>query len=763
MTHQQKPIALFTDLNDEAASEVSQRARTCGQTRLRATKEYRWSPSPIDIHGEESESRELLVTGQKQFLHVCILGLPCITGRAAHSRRGGIGFGRAPRLLSSSKIYCIKLPDRPHPPDHVDVLTMDGGSGVARAAAVARRQQRAQAPPLALRRRVPQHGVSVVIVRRPPTHHVHRPLTHKRNVTRISFCFSNNSEVTYVISRENTTEKMLPRVIQHRYEELSSRHLVGALDHLFADRDSRLALKYDTCNAPIALQIDKRVIEASTKVSWKTLCRLNWGVLKGPNLNSRYLQAFMKQLMDTSDRERRPEIAPCGGPGLCLPFWQIGVVYLHSSHTAYTQFFTIKSNKTRTSQPNALNLKEKAFLNVLSKPRCSFSTGRKCAPGTDALATGVRASIKDLCNYDTERGSSTIVAPSGRLCIETTMIYKLDGQTYLTDGVGAAADCVYTQYNDTTAGTDHLPACVMTLMPHLFSGISPTTAHSFFAGSYASIDDCPEPPNAYSLLPTVANAKPHRAVRIGAIGVHVSVWKRQGRKARVKKQVLWHYFRNIRRNVVSDQNVSEVFKKRTAEATGVSRTTARAISDDHEASASSGTSRPAVNGPKKALKSKEHRLSLDDFDYQVIRRKISDIEGLDHLLAPTTGATPGTNIQERAGIIVKEKLDNKLPLTSLIEIVSKKLGSTVYSGPTHMSIRSGQHASSTADIRAFVFESLLSLPVLKPLTITESNTAKAAIITFVDGGPDENPRCRKDKNFTIRRFNKCILDAVHSH
>ncbi|GBP92854.1 hypothetical protein EVAR_95991_1 [Eumeta japonica] len=63
-------------------------------------------------------------------------------------------------------------------------------------------------------------------------------------------------------------------------------------------------------------------------------------------------------------------------------------------------------------------------------------------------------------------------------------------------------------------------------------------------------------------------------------------------------------------------------QERTAKATGVSRTTARAISDDHEASASSSTSRPAVNGPNKALKSKEHRLSSDDFDSSVIRQVI---------------------------------------------------------------------------------------------------------------------------------------------
>lgn len=38
-----------------------------------------------------------------------------------------------------------------------------------------------------------------------------------------------------------------------------------------------------------------------------------------------------------------------------------------------------------------------------------------------------------------------------------------------------------------------------------------------------------------------------------------------------------------------------------------------------------------------------------------------------------------------------------------------------YSGPTHISIRSGKHTSSTANTHAFNFESLLSIPSFKPL------------------------------------------------
>ncbi|GBP23661.1 hypothetical protein EVAR_80278_1 [Eumeta japonica] len=75
-----------------------------------------------------------------------------------------------------------------------------------------------------------------------------------------------------------------------------------------------------------------------------------------------------------------------------------------------------------------------------------------------------------------------------------------------------------------------------------------------------------------------------------------------------------------------------------------------------------------------------------------------------------------------------------------------------YSGPTHISIRSGKHSSSTANTHAYDFKSLLSIPSFKPLMMTESNTVKPVIIIFVDGGPDENPRYRKVKNFAIEHF-----------
>ncbi|CAB3257919.1 unnamed protein product [Arctia plantaginis] len=44
--------------------------------------------------------------------------------------------------------------------------------------------------------------------------------------------------------------------------------------------------------------------------------------------------------------------------------------------------------------------------------------------------------------------------------------------------------------------------------------------------------------------------------------------------------------------------------------------------------------------------------------------------------------------------------------------------------------------------------------------MTESNTVKPVIIIFVDGGPDENPRYSKVKNFAIQHFKNYNLDAL---
>ncbi|GBP12633.1 hypothetical protein EVAR_10288_1 [Eumeta japonica] len=72
---------------------------------------------------------------------------------------------------------------------------------------------------------------------------------------------------------------------------------------------------------------------------------------------------------------------------------------------------------------------------------------------------------------------------------------------------------------------------------------------------------------------------------------------------------------------------SQVFEKshfqniqdRTAQATGVSRKTVKSILDEADTSTSTGLL--TFSTPKKKKIKKEHRLALDDFDYQVIRQK----------------------------------------------------------------------------------------------------------------------------------------------
>lgn len=62
-----------------------------------------------------------------------------------------------------------------------------------------------------------------------------------------------------------------------------------------------------------------------------------------------------------------------------------------------------------------------------------------------------------------------------------------------------------------------------------------------------------------------------------------------------------------------------------------------------------------------------------------------------------------------------------------------------YSGPTYISIRSGEHSSSTAASHAHDFSRLLELKEFD--NILKYNTEVRPVLIFsVDGGPDENPR-----------------------
>lgn len=137
---------------------------------------------------------------------------------------------------------------------------------------------------------------------------------------------------------------------------------------------------------------------------------------------------------------------------------------------------------------------------------------------------------------------------------------------------------------------------------------------------------------------------------------------------------------------------------------------------------------PAVKSQSPLLMHMEYRVLLPDHDWVVAER---------HKLIPSVYA--GVNV-DPDGFGKEEAVG--------------------YSGPTHISIRSGKHASSTANTHAYDFESLLSVSAFKPLMMTESNTVKPVIIIFVDGGPDENPRYRKVKNFAIQHFKKYNLDAL---
>ncbi|GBN50027.1 hypothetical protein AVEN_95582-1 [Araneus ventricosus] len=80
-----------------------------------------------------------------------------------------------------------------------------------------------------------------------------------------------------------------------------------------------------------------------------------------------------------------------------------------------------------------------------------------------------------------------------------------------------------------------------------------------------------------------------------------------------------------------------------------------------------------------------------------------------------------------AGIMIAPKMPGQ----------SKAVG---YSGPTFIAIRSGKHSSSTANIHAQDFETLLTLKEFEELVKTEEGFIKPVIIITVDGGPDENPR-----------------------
>lgn len=76
--------------------------------------------------------------------------------------------------------------------------------------------------------------------------------------------------------------------------------------------------------------------------------------------------------------------------------------------------------------------------------------------------------------------------------------------------------------------------------------------------------------------------------------------------------------------VLSKDYFQQIFK-RTSEATGISTKTISKILKEQESTEGASTSAgPSFSTPKKGRMKKAHRLELDDFDYQQIRRKIHD-------------------------------------------------------------------------------------------------------------------------------------------
>lgn len=83
-----------------------------------------------------------------------------------------------------------------------------------------------------------------------------------------------------------------------------------------------------------------------------------------------------------------------------------------------------------------------------------------------------------------------------------------------------------------------------------------------------------------------------------------------------------------------------------------------------------------------------------------------------------------------------------------------------YSGPTHISIRSGKHCSSTAETHAEDLKELLTLDNFKPLMTTPDGSTKPVMIVTVDGGPDENPRYQRVIACAVKHFKDMDLDAI---
>ncbi|KAE8737583.1 hypothetical protein FOCC_FOCC016955 [Frankliniella occidentalis] len=80
---------------------------------------------------------------------------------------------------------------------------------------------------------------------------------------------------------------------------------------------------------------------------------------------------------------------------------------------------------------------------------------------------------------------------------------------------------------------------------------------------------------------------------------------------------------------------------------------------------------------------------------------------------------------------------------AVIAIKEDQLGkpeAVTYSGPTYICVRSGKHASSTANTHADDFRRMVDLPEFQEFTKTPDGRVKPVVMMTVDGGPDECPR-----------------------
>ncbi|CAM1298191.1 Uncharacterised protein r2_g765 [Pycnogonum litorale] len=96
-------------------------------------------------------------------------------------------------------------------------------------------------------------------------------------------------------------------------------------------------------------------------------------------------------------------------------------------------------------------------------------------------------------------------------------------------------------------------------------------------------------------------------------------------------------------------------------------------------------------------------------------------------------------------------------------IAENNVGHAVsYSGPTYIGIRSAKHDASVATTHALnlrdIYEDVVEF---QSLLHRPDGSKKPVLVVFVDGGPDENPRCQKTIACAVDQFKYLQLDALY--